>query len=227
MAVTGGKEARMLIKDVMTTEVVTVEPETSLKEAALALARNGISGVPVVGPAGEVLGVLSEADVIAKERTEPKKGGILKWLVDPADPWLQDRFEATTAGEAMSAPAITITPDRPVSAAAAAMLDEGVNRLPVVDDDGRLVGLVSRGDLVKSFVRSDEEIRTEIEEAVVRRILWLDGATVQVKVDKGVVALGGQVETEQDAQLLETFARRVPGVVSVTSSVKWRVEANA
>jgi predicted transcriptional regulator len=122
----------------------------------------------------------------------------------------------------MSSPPITISPDRPLAEAATIMLDEGINRLPVVADDGRLVGLVSRGDLVRAFARSDEEIVREIEEDVIRRELWLDPSTIQVKVASGAVTLAGEVASEADARLVPTFVRRVPGVVSVTSTLTHR-----
>lgn len=217
----------MKVHDVMSTDVVTVEPDTPLKDAALELARRRISGVPVVNADGAVLGVLSEADVIAKERTEPAGSGFLRWLLDPADPWLRKRVEATTAGEAMSTPAITIGPDRPIGDAATLMLDEGVNRLPVVDEEGRLVGLVSRADVLRSFVREDEEIRAEIEQDIVKRVLWLDPGELRVRVERGAVTVEGSVETEQDARLLETLAGRVPGVVAVSSTVRAREHAPA
>ena len=124
----------------------------------------------------------------------------------------------------MSTPAQTITPDRPLAEAATIMLDEGVNRLPVVDTDGKLVGLVSRGDLVRAFARPDDEIRREIEEDVVRKTLWLDPATLDVTVTNGIVTLAGDVASAADAELLPTLTREVPGVVQVSSSLTHRVE---
>jgi osmotically-inducible protein OsmY len=103
------------------------------------------------------------------------------------------------------------------------MLEERVNRLPVVDADGRLLGLVSRGDLVRAFARSDEEIQREIEEDVLRRVMWLDPSDVRVTVSDGVVTLNGQVATGADVDLLPRFTRRVPGVVDVESSLTARV----
>jgi CBS domain-containing protein len=213
----------MRVQDVMTTNVATTNPDALLKEAAIELVRHSTSGMPVVDGNRHVLGVISEADILAKESGERRGGGgFLQWLVDPGDPWLTARFDAVTVGEAMSAPAHTITPDRPLAEAATIMLDEGVNRLPVVGDDGTLVGLVSRGDLVRAFARPDEEIRREIEEDVVRRAMWLDPATLDVRVTDGMVTLAGEVASAANAKLLPTLARKVPGVVDVSSSLTYR-----
>ncbi len=215
----------MKVQDVMTTDVATTDPDTLLKEAARELVRRRISGMPVVDSDLQVLGVVSEADILAKEGSEPRGGGgFIQWLVDPGDPWITARFDAVTVGEAMSTPAQTITPDRPIAEAATIMLDEGVNRLPVVDTDGKLVGLVSRGDLVRAFARPDDEIRREIEEDVVRKTLWLDPATLDVTVTNGIVTLAGDVASAADAELLPTLTREVPGVVQVSSSLTHRVE---
>jgi CBS domain-containing protein len=212
----------MRVQEVMTTDVATTAPESSLKDAALELVRRRISGMPVVDGEQRVVGVVSEADILAKEGDEQKPGGFLQWLVDPGDPWVAARFDAVTVGDAMSAPARTILPDRTVAEAATLMLDENINRLPVVDAEGKLVGLVSRGDLVRAFVRSDEEILSEIEEDVLRRVLWLNPEEVDVTVKSGIVTIKGEVASEADADLLPKFVRRVPGVVEVSSTVTHR-----
>jgi CBS domain-containing protein len=206
----------------MTRDVSTVTPATPLKEAAAVLARRGISGLPVVDADGLVVGVLSEADVVVKQSgPREQHGGLFAWLVEPPDPTLPAKLEATTAGEAMTSPAVTIAPERPVRDAAVRMLDADVNRLPVVDGDGRLVGIVSRGDLVRAFTRSDDEIRREIEGDVLRRTLWIDDpSAIRVSVENGIVKLEGSVATEADAELLPRFVQQVPGVVSVTAELR-------
>lgn len=212
----------MKVQDVMTSEVVTVRPDTPLKEVARILAERRISGVPVVTEEGEVVGVVSEGDILFKERGPSERKGILAWLLDPYGMEGQLKLEARTAAEAMTAPARTIAPWRSVSAAAAEMLEEGVNRLPVVDDEGRLVGIVTRADLVRAFVRPDEEIEREIREHVLRQALWLrDPDAVTVAVEGGKVSLGGSVDTRTDAELVSAFAARIPGVVEVESSIGW------
>jgi len=215
------------IADVMTRNVITVRPETTLKEAAGLLARTGISGMPVVDGTGAVVGVFSEADILFKERGERTEGGLLRWLLEPSATWEDAKLEAQTVGEAMTAPALTIEPDRPVREAAARMIAEGVNRLPVVDGAAQLVGIVTRADLVRAFTRSDEEIAKEIETDIVRRTLWIDPGNIQVRVENGAVTLDGQVETATDAELLPVFVQRVPGVVAVESNVTHREHESA
>lgn len=190
----------MKVEDVMTGEVVAVPPGASLKQAAQLLVERRISGVPVVDGENHVLGLLSEADVLAKETAE--------------------QVEARLVGEAMSAPAPTIERDREVSAAAALMLDRGVNRLPVVDE-GELVGIVTRADLVRAFVRSDAEIAAEIRDEVVADPVGLDRRSVEIEVDAGEVTLGGRLDSRADAYLLETLVAEVPGVVGVCSKLTW------
>ena len=213
----------MKIEDVMTRAVRTVEPGTPLKRVAEILSELGVSGLPVVED-GRVVGVVSEQDILVKERAEnPARRGLLGLLLDGAAE-VELKLHATTAGEAMTAPAITIAPGRPVAEAAARMIDERINRLPVVDDAGNLVGIVTRADLVRAFVRSDEEIRREIREEIIFRTLWIPPERVSVTVEKGAVTLAGQVETKGDAELLPVFVQRVPGVVSVESRLTWQID---
>jgi CBS domain-containing protein len=211
----------MRVEDVMTTEVCTVRPETPLKDAAELLAGRRISGLPVVDPENHVLGVLSEGDILFKEKGSPQHRGFLeRWLTLPL-PELEAKLASRTVAESMSAPAATIGPRRPLTQAANAMIDGGVNRLPVVDDDGKLIGIVTRADLVRAFVRSDEEIAEEIREDVLRRVLWLDPALIEVVVERGEVRLAGQAESKSDAELIPAVVQGVPGVVSVLSKLRW------
>ena len=214
----------MKVQDVMTTDVATVSPETPLRDVAALLADRRISGVPVVDATG-VVGVVSEADVLAKEATERhKRTSLLDWLLD-VEPLL-DKLTARTAGEAMTAPAITVNPRRPLHEAASIMLEQGVNRLPVVDG-GKLIGIVSRADLVQAFVRTDRDIAREIRREVLSRTLWLDPDDVQVTVENGDVGLSGVVPSENEAELLPRLVRRVPGVISVRSEVTVNVREEA
>jgi CBS domain-containing protein len=211
----------MKVEDVMTREVITVRPETPLREVAAQLAERKISGVPVVAADGEVLGVVSEGDILFKERGPSPHRGKLARLLDPSGLEGQLKLEARLAKEAMSAPAVTIEPGRSIAQAAQTMLERTVNRLPVVKDE-KLVGIVTRADLVRAFVRPDADIAHEIREDVILRTLWITPESVSVTVENGDVRLVGDLETKQDAELASAFVGRVPGVVSVDSRLTWR-----
>lgn len=216
----------MNIDTLMTKDVVTVTPDTPLKRVARMLTRYRISGVPVCDTEGRVLGVVTEADILCKEQgfvLEP--AGLLGRLFEKADAE-GSRVLARTAAEAMTKPAITITPETTTSEAARIMITRHINRLPVVDD-GRLVGILSRADIVRAFHRADDEIERELEEDVLLHQLWLSPDDVHVSVEEGVVELGGMVENKTQAGLVAVYALRVPGVVDVVSHVTWRVDDQA
>jgi CBS domain-containing protein len=213
----------MKISDVMTANVVTVVPQTPLRKVASLLAERRISGLPVVDD-GRVVGVVSEGDILAKERGPSREPGGWFGVLFEDQATAELKLEARTAGTAMTSPALTITPERPLAEAAGVMVDEGVNRLPVVDGDGKLVGIVTRADLVRAFVRTDAELAEEIREDVLLKALWITPGDVGVVVDDGVVTLTGQVENRETAEMLPDFVRRVPGVVAVQSGVSWAEE---
>jgi len=204
----------MRVADVMTTDVITVRPETTLKEVAELLATRGISGAPVVDASGHVVGVVSEADILAKER-KPRQQSRLAHLFghETHDP----KAEARIAGEAMTSPAVTITADRRIDAAAGLMLDRNVNRLPVLDREGLLVGIVTRADLVRAFVLTDDQIEREIREEVLLHELWVNPEDFGLTVDRGEVTVTGRIGTESERELLLRRISLVPGVVSVTT----------
>lgn len=207
----------MRVENVMTADVVTVTPSTSLKDVATLLVERDISGVPVVDRAGEILGVVSERDLLAKERSDiGRADGLLGWFlgedIDAEKHW------ARTAGEAMTAPAITIEKWRSTAAAAGLMAEHGFKRLPVVHA-GELVGIVTRRDLVRAFARSDAEIERDIKEQVVLRSFWLPPDSIDVTVRSGDVSLRGSVDSEAVQAALSAEVARVPGVVSVDARV--------
>jgi CBS domain-containing protein len=215
----------MKIRQLMSRDVVTVTPGTTLKEVARVLTRHGISGVPVVDGDGAVVGVVSEADVLMKERgPQSQPAGRFAWFGEARDPAAEAKVAARTAAESMTSPALTIGPERPASAAARLMVERGINRLPVVQD-GVLIGIVTRADLVRAFTRPDDELAREIRAEVVERALWLSRDQVDVTVVDGEVALAGSVESRVDAEVLELLTSRVPGVVAVSSRVRWRTDS--
>ncbi len=208
----------MRVRDVMTTDVAVVAPETDLRDVAAVLVHKRISGVPVLQDE-RVVGVVSEQDILFKER--PADGlhrGILARLMDEGD--LMMKVDARIAGDAMTSPAVTIGPDRGVAEAAALMIEDGVSRLPVVES-GRLVGIVTRHDLVRAFVRSDEEIWQEIESDALIRSYWRRSGAGDVIVSDGEVTLTGRVDSREHARLIEAVVDRVPGVMGVSSRLRW------
>ena len=209
----------------MTREVISVPPETPLKEVARLLVANRISGMPVVGPDGEVLGVVSDADILRKEEgVSPELARPLAWLARHLDGEL-DKVCALTAGEAMTTPAYTVRPGQQTTEAARVMIDCRINRLPVVSD-GVLVGIVSRADLVRAFVRSDEELVRDVREDVLLRQFMLDPADFVVSVHNGLVELRGQVSSSGDADVLERRVRAIPGVLGIRADLHWPPQAS-
>ena len=201
----------MKIGDLMTRDVITVAPGTSLKVVAALLVERRISGVPVCDDQGHVLGVVSEADIIWKAQGYGREHNrFLRWMVDTTGGDFV-RLDARNAGDAMTSPALTVGPDADVTSAARLMVERRVNRLPVVEDD-RLVGIVTRADLVRAFNRSDAEIAAEIRERVLLETMWLDPSEFDLTVKAGDVTLTGKFE---DPEVVESFVRRIPGVVSV------------
>ena len=209
----------MKVADVMNRDVVVVSPRMPLKEVARVLVNRHFSGVPVVDDDGKVLGVVSEGDILVKERAPGGASSIFGRALE-LETWA-DKHEARDAGGAMTAPAVTIGPARSVSEAAGLMLDRAVNRLPVVDADGKLVGIVTRADLVRAFVRDDSEIAREIRDDVLLRTLWEAPDSFRVRVRGGEVMLAGKVNDAHAAGTLVRFVERVPGVVSVRSRISW------
>jgi CBS domain-containing protein len=216
-----GKEVdHMKLGELMTPDPIAVGPETPLKDVAAVLLEHGISGVPVIGERLEVLGVVSEADIIAKQAgPDPRDRRLIAWLLGGRYVDRQ-KVAARTAAEAMESPAITVKARATVTEAARLMTENGIKRLPVVDDEGALIGIVTRTDLVRAFTRTDEEIEREIRE-ILLDTLWLDEPGLHLRVERGEVRLAGKMRRRSDAELLARLAGRVPGVVGVHSTLRW------
>lgn len=211
----------MRVDELMVRDVVTVTTNTPLKEVAALLMRHRISGVPVCNDDGDVVGVVSEKDILYKELgREERSGGLRAWFAGwPAA--AEVRANARTAADAMTSPALTIAAIRPVAAAARIMIERDIKRLPVLGHDGALVGIVSRADLVRAFARPDAEIHNEIEQDVLARSLWIPAGTVSVEVERGDVTIAGPVGSRVVGKFLPRLVERVPGVVSVRSELTW------
>ena len=216
----------LTVRDAMTPETITVGPDAQLKDVARILIDAGISGVPVVAESGAVLGVVSEADFLIKgQGAQVLRHRRLARLLGESETTRRQvaKIAARTAGEAMSSPAVTIAPTRSLQDAAATMTRAAVNRLPVVED-GRLIGIVTRADLVRAYLRTDEELARTIREDVLLRILWLDPAAFEVHVVDGEATVRGHVERRSTARIVEETIAMVPGVVSLTADVRWTLD---
>jgi CBS domain-containing protein len=204
----------------MTEHVFTVTPATPLKVVATRMLEYGVSGLPVLADDEMVVGVVSETDVLYKERTAPDRKGVVEWLVHYGDDPPLAKLDARTAGDAMTTPAVTIASGRSIEDAATLMLDLRIDRLPVVDS-GQLVGIVTRSDLVRAFIRSDDDIAQEIREQGLLKRFWMGPSSVTVEVDQGNVLVEGRVDTQALAESIVAYIERIPGVVSVESTLTW------
>jgi CBS domain-containing protein len=210
------------VDDVMTTKVVSVDQGASYRSMVDTLIEHRVSAVPVVDPFLRVAGVVSEADLLRK----------IEYAGDEAPRMFEGRRRrgergkalARTATDLMSTPAVTALTGNPIAAAARRMDTEGVKRLPVVDDLGRLVGIVTRGDLLKVHLRPDEDIRADVEAGVLHAALAGRADEVTVTVEDGAVTLGGTVELWSTAREAARLAKQVPGVVEVTDKVSCEID---
>ncbi|RRR85887.1 CBS domain-containing protein [Streptomyces sp. RP5T] len=213
------------VSDLMTTSVVKVRRDTGFKELAKLLAEHDITAVPVVDDEDHAVGVVSEADLLRKEAAQLDPAGLLPVLRPrPTD---RAKAEATTAEGLMSSPAVTARPQWTAVEAAQVMERHHVKRLPVVDEADRLVGLVSRADLLRVFLRGDSAIREEISGEVLLRTLGIAPGTVTAQVIDGRVALKGTVERKSLVPVLIRLCQGVDGVVDVSAELRHRVDDTA
>jgi CBS-domain-containing membrane protein len=209
------------VRDVMTTEVVTVDRITPYKEIAGLLAKHKISAVPVLTIGRHVAGVVSEADLLAAEDLQARKARTGRGEHLPWSRGRSQRHPRLTAEELMTSPAVTIHPDAPIPRAASVMHAHHIKRLPVVDPEGRLLGIVSRRDLLTVFLRSDEQIASEVRE-LLAEILIADPAGLSVAVHDGVVVLTGQPAAADVHELVPVAVRLIwdiDGVVDVVEKL--------
>lgn len=214
------------VRDVMSPSVISVRPETSLKEVAQLLVDCKVSGLPVVDEGGAVLGIVSEADFLIKEQgiEAVRRRRLARIIGESRESRSQlAKIGALTAGEAMTAPAVTISASSRIAEAAAAMTAHGVKRLPVLED-GRLVGIVTRADLVRAFVRTDEDLARTIREDILLRTLWLDPVLFTVSVTNGAASIVGHVERRSTAELIYQVVGMVPGIMTVQAEVSWSLD---
>jgi CBS domain-containing protein len=210
----------LLVRDVMSSPVVTVEPTATVKEIAKLLLDRDIRAVPVVDIGDVVVGVVSEADVICRECPDARRhtlGGFVdRWLHH--DVAWADKAEGITAGEIMTKEVISATPTEPVAAAARRMLSFDVRLLPVLEE-GCLVGVLSRHDILRVFDRPDAEVRSRIASLLASPRMAPEGHQATAAVLDGVVHLSGSVRYPSDSETVVALLSEVPGVIEVRSEL--------
>jgi CBS domain-containing protein len=206
------------VNDVMTTTVVAVKKAASYKEMAALLRKYRVSAFPVVDDDQKVIGIVSEADLLAKEALNADRLGPIAAILHHKD---LEKADGVTAGDLMTSNVVTVRAGDNVEQAARLMYHLQVKRLPVVDAGGHLVGIVSRSDLLTVFDRPDQEIRAEIVDDVVLHEFLIDPALFTVTVAEGVVTIKGAPETVELGRNLMTRIRNITGVVAVRDELDW------
>lgn len=207
---------------VMTSPVITARPDLPYKNVVALLAGKDISAVPVVDERGHALGVVSEADALAKQEFHGGADPTPWWAVRRRARWR--KAAGVTAADLMTKPVVTIAADEPVTAAARKLAEKRIRRLFVIDADGVVTGVVSRHDVLGMFLRSDTDIRTDVEENVLRRGMWVIPGTVTVQVADGVVTVDGVLEHRSAVQVAEQLIHTVAGVVGVHNNLRYTVD---
>jgi CBS domain-containing protein len=209
------------VRDVMTTRVIALRKAADFKEIVSVLRQYRVSACPVIDDSENVLGVVSEADLLYKE-TEPDRPPAMlrfQWRLDE-----EYKSKAVTAGQLMTSPAVTIQPGLPVADAASLMQDRRVKRLPVVNYDGQLIGIVTRSDVLAIFERPDQDIWDEVTKVIIGTEFGLDPADFEVSVRSGVVTIEGLVELRRTALDLVRRVQHAEGVVSVRNRLSFDME---
>ncbi len=210
------------VKDVMSTHICAVREGASFKEIATRLHELRVSAFPVIDLDGTVIGVVSEADLLPKEALE---GTVLSVLHSLGHSREQSKITAVTAADLMTKPAVTIGPDEPVTHAARLMYSRKVKRLPVTNDDGRLIGLVTRADVLSVYRRPDTEIQRAIAEDLILDTFLCDPARFTVTVTDGIVTIEGTPENAAVGHDIINDARHVEGVVAVRDRLAYPHDA--
>ena len=209
------------VSDVMTMHVHVASPQTPFKVLVRLIKENKVSAIPIVDQQGMPIGIVSEADLMIKERRHE---------LDSAEDFLHlqkrrhDRAKAdgTVASEVMTSPAITVTADTSLSEAAHMMQKKNVRRLVVVDERGRIAGIVSRSNLLQVFLRSDAELRDEIAGILIPAIVLSSPEAIGVEVRSNVVTLSGEVDRKTDGEILVRLTKELDGVVDVVDRLTYR-----
>jgi len=206
------------VKDVMSTHVIAVRQSASYKEMAAMLHEQRVSAFPVLDEHNKVIGVVSEADLLTKEAVNGTMPGALDGMLRRRE---YARANALTAAELMTKPPVTIGPNAPVTQAARLMYSRRVKRLPVTSDDGTLIGIVTRADVLSVYSRPDADIRREITQDQILGMFLCDPDRFTVTVTDGIVTIEGIPESTVVGRDIIEAARHVEGVVAVRDRLSY------
>lgn len=209
------------VSDVMTARVHVASPMTPFKYLVRLIEENRVSAIPIVDQHGMPVGIVSESDLLLKERrAELASDG------SPLHLWRRrvDKAKAggVIAADLMSSPAITVHADTALTEAARLMQERNIRRLVVVDARGRIAGIVTRSDLLQIFLRTDEDLRQEVMRTIIPAIIPGDAETVEVDVKANVITLSGVVDRRSDSEILSRVSREIDGVVEVVNQLTHR-----
>lgn len=209
------------VSDVMTSRVHVATPLTPFKLLVRLIEENRISAVPIVDQQGVPIGIVSETDLLLKQR-RPELEASRDLLHVQKRRHERAKAAGTVASEVMTSPAITVAADTSLSRAARLMQERNVRRLVVVDERGRIAGIVSRSDLLQVFLRTDEELREEIAGKLIPAVLPSSIDAIRVDVKWNIATLSGDVDRKSDADMLTRLARELDGVVGVVDQLTYR-----
>jgi CBS domain-containing protein len=210
------------VEDVMTKDVVAVQPGTRYQDLVKLLIERKVSAVPVVDRFGYVLGVVSEADLLPKVKSPEDQHR--RVFASRRIRGEHLKAKGIIAADVMTAPAVCVVPAVSLATAARRMQAAGVKRLPVEDDLGRLVAIVSRGDLLKAHLRSDAQIEQDVTDEVLWHELSLEPDKVLAATADGIVTLSGRTRCRSTSERAVRLVRQVPGVVDVIDRLTYEID---
>jgi CBS domain-containing protein len=212
---TGGQPK---VEDLMTRSVITVLPSTDFQELVTIMAKHRVSGVPVVDEGGRLVGIVSEADLLRDGSEDRRRTRALDWLLHPGRAQEAQEREHDAAS-IMTSPVVTVGPETSLWESIRTLRDAGVKRLPVVDASGRLVGIVSRADLLSAFVRTDEQIAEQVR-SIIHKVLATDLRDVTIEVKDGRVSLRGSIDHVAQREIILELVDDIPGVLTIQDDLE-------